>query len=53
MKTAEHGLGAGFSTGRESRVRPLTRVEAEFSAKQGGTASILSPLTGSRAIFIF
>ena len=27
VKAAEHGLRAGFSIGRESRVRPLTRFE--------------------------
>ena len=30
-KDAEHGLGAGPSIGRRSRVRPLKRVEAEGS----------------------
>ena len=52
-EAAEHGLGAGVSIGRHARVRPLSRVEAGFSANQGGTASILSPLEYSRGVFLF
>ena len=29
-EAAEHGLGAGVSIGRHSRVRPLLREEADF-----------------------
>ena len=46
-ETAEHGLGAGGSIGRLSRVRPLERFESSLFSilhglcideKQGGTA---------------
>ncbi len=50
---AEHGLGAEESIGRLLRVRPLKREEADLSAKQGGTASISSPLSFLRGGFIF
>ena len=36
-KAGEHGPGVGGSIGRLTRVRPLLRFEAEFSANQGGT----------------
>ena len=32
IKAAEHGLGAGFSIGREPRVRPLKRGESSVSS---------------------
>lgn len=50
----EHGLGADRSIGRPVRVRPSSREEVSLrDTKQGGTASILSPLSDSRAVFFF
>ena len=34
--TGEHGLGAGLSIGRQSRVRPLKRLRVVFSFDPNG-----------------
>ena len=54
QEVPEHGLGAGLSIGRLSRVRPSLRIlRQEFPAKQGGTASNFVALEFSGAIFSF
>ena len=52
---AEHGLGAGESIGRLFPGAPVNALlRQRFSAKQGGTASVLSPLDFSGGgVFIY
>ena len=49
-KAAEDGPGVGVSIGRRTRVRPLLRLEAEYS-QVSKNAVILSGATRSRRIF--